>query len=1051
MKTRILFIFILMVLVIGLVPLASQKYVNAAEDKDCFDCHDDKGLETERNGQTISLYVDKDAFSKSIHADNGCVSCHVDADVADFPHPDHLEKVDCGLCHDDVKARYDKSTHGKATAKGNKKAPTCIECHGKHDIHASSEETAKTNKKNLVSLCGSCHKDDQKQFETSLHGLALKSGEGNAPNCVTCHTSHDILSPKEKTSVTFMKNIPVLCGKCHEKLTDQFNKSLHGQALMHDKYLAPNCTTCHERHNILPPTDERSSTYVMNIPLICGKCHKEGTPVSQLKNVAQSHVLEDYSESIHGDGLYKRGLIVSAVCTSCHTSHNILPHENKESSINRDNVSHTCMQCHRQIENVHTKVINGELWEKKPHEIPVCIDCHPPHKVRRVFYEERSFPDEMCMKCHGKTDLHKIVNGEKVSLFVDAIKLRESVHNENSCIKCHTNVDINKNPVCQGSGKVDCSKCHSEKVVDYLESQHGKLYGQGNANAPYCIDCHGTHEMMSKRNINSKTFVRNIPDLCGECHRENQKADVMYKGTEKKIVSNYTMSIHGKGLLESGLIVTATCVDCHTSHKELPASDPNSSVNHNNVASTCAKCHLGIAEKFKNSIHSPAVTKTDKELPSCKDCHKSHEINRVDLENFRKNIMDQCGRCHLEVTHTYFDTFHGKVSKLGNVRTAKCHDCHGSHNILPPSYTASTLNREHIVETCKTCHPNSNHKFVGYLTHATHHNRDKYPYLFYSFWFMTLLLVGTFLFFGAHTLLWLPRALKEKLVHKHEAPVTLPDVKYYLRFDSYSRFLHLLVIISFLSLAITGMTIKFSDYGIFQMLSHILGGYEVTGFIHRFAALITFLYFGLHIGYLIHKNLKLKMPLKDMLYGDFSMVPRWQDAIEFFQTIKWFIGKGPKPKYGRWTYWEKFDYFAVFWGVGVIGVSGLALWFPEFFTGVLRIPGWVINVATIVHSDEALLATGFIFTIHFFNTHFRPDKFPMDTVIFSGRVTLEELKEERPFEYEAMVRTNQLEKRLVPPTSEALVLAGRIFGFSALAIGITTILIIIYSTFVYYR
>ena len=96
--------------------------------------------------------------------------------------------------------------------------------------------------------------------------------------------------------------------------------------------------------------------------------------------------------------------------------------------------------------------------------------------------------------------------------------------------------------------------------------------------------------------------------------------------------------------------------------------------------------------------------------------------------------------------------------------------------------------------------------------------------------------------------------------------------------------------------------------------------------------------------------------------------------------MKWFVGKGPRPNYGRWTYWEKFDYLAVFWGVAIIGFSGLVLWFPVFFTKFF--PGWVINVSQIIHSDEALLAVGFIFTVHFFNTHFRPEAFPMDTVIF---------------------------------------------------------------------
>jgi cytochrome b subunit of formate dehydrogenase len=142
-------------------------------------------------------------------------------------------------------------------------------------------------------------------------------------------------------------------------------------------------------------------------------------------------------------------------------------------------------------------------------------------------------------------------------------------------------------------------------------------------------------------------------------------------------------------------------------------------------------------------------------------------------------------------------------------------------------------------------------------------------------------------------------------------------------------------------------------------------------------------------------------------------------------------------KYGRWTYWEKFDYFAVFWGVAIIGMSGLVLWFPEFFTHFL--PGWIINIALVIHSDEALLAVGFIFTIHFFNTHFRPEKFPMDTVIFSGSIPLEVFKEERPREYNDLVEKGLLEKSLEAPPAKNLMTAARIFGGLALAIGVVLI------------
>ena len=174
-----------------------------------------------------------------------------------------------------------------------------------------------------------------------------------------------------------------------------------------------------------------------------------------------------------------------------------------------------------------------------------------------------------------------------------------------------------------------------------------------------------------------------------------------------------------------------------------------------------------------------------------------------------------------------------------------------------------------------------------------------------------------------------------------------------------------------------------------------------------------------------------------------------RDIKEVIQSIRWFFGMGPRPRYGRYTYWEKFDYFAVFWGVLVIGSTGLVLWFPELFTRV--IPGWFLNVATIIHSDEALLAVAFIFTIHFFNTHFRPDKFPIDTVIFSGRVTVDELKYDKPEEYDRLVAAGELDKHLVGPHPRLGERAARIFGFTALFIGLTLIALIIYTMLVGYR
>jgi cytochrome b subunit of formate dehydrogenase len=165
--------------------------------------------------------------------------------------------------------------------------------------------------------------------------------------------------------------------------------------------------------------------------------------------------------------------------------------------------------------------------------------------------------------------------------------------------------------------------------------------------------------------------------------------------------------------------------------------------------------------------------------------------------------------------------------------------------------------------------------------------------------------------------------------------------------------------------------------------------------------------------------------------------------------MKWFVGLGPRPEYGRWTYWEKFDYFAVFWGIVVIGSTGLTLWFPVFFTQFL--PGPFINVATIIHSDEALLATGFIFTVHFFNTHLRPEKFPMDTTIFTGHMPLAELKRDKPREYAALVASGELEQHLEEPQPAIVVKTIRMFAWIALSLGFSVVVWILFAMLFAYR
>jgi cytochrome b subunit of formate dehydrogenase len=905
----------------------------AQDTEDCYLCHEDPDLATERDGEEISLFIDRDTLQASVHGDFDCIDCHIALSGAELPHEEEVEDVDCSMCHDDIAEIYNNSLHGKLVEQGEKLAPRCWDCHGKHDI------------------------------------------------------------------------------------------------LRHDN---PN---------------SRVTTF--HIPKMCATCHKEGTAVTRKYEIPADSVFLYYSQSIHGEGLFKQGLTVTAVCTDCHTAHNVLPHTDPNSSIHRNNVANTCQVCHGRIQEVHRKVIRGDLWEKEPNLVPACVDCHRPHEIRRLYYEE-GFADKECMECHGRSDLAGTQGGQTVSMYVDSSRVRASIHHSVSCAQCHTGATKGHDRPCKTViDRVDCSTCHPEVVETFQTSTHGKLADRGDPDAPVCTTCHGEHGILGRRNSESPTFPTNVPDLCANCHGAGGQATKRYAGGNRNVVDEYKHGTHGIGLLSSGLVVTAMCTDCHTPHHELPKSDPQSTVYHDNIPKTCARCHNGIYEQFAKSVHSKTVTTdSEKPLPICSDCHKSHDIQESEFSGFRLEIMNECGSCHQDVTESYFETFHGKVSKLGYDAAAKCYDCHGAHDVLPPHDPNSHLSRENIVETCGKCHEGSHRQFAGYLTHATHHNRDKYPILFYTFWFMSFLLLGTLTVAGTHTLLWLPRSFQAMKQHKKIRKLTFGELEYQ-RFKPYHRRLHVLVIISFLGLALTGMTLKFSYLGWAQWISGVIGGFETAGYIHRVCAIITFFYFFAHLFFVFREKHKERKSWKQYLFKSESMLPTRADVREAVATFKWFIGMGPRPRYGRWTYWEKFDYFAVFWGVAIIGSTGLMLWFPEFFTHFL--PGWIINVATIVHSDEALLATAFIFTVHFFNTHFRPDKFPMDTVIFTGRVPLEELKQDRPREYSELLKSRRLKKHLVPPLPQPIVRGMRVFGALALLTGLALILLILYAEIFGYR
>ena len=274
------------------------------------------------------------------------------------------------------------------------------------------------------------------------------------------------------------------------------------------------------------------------------------------------------------------------------------------------------------------------------------------------------------------------------------------------------------------------------------------------------------------------------------------------------------------------------------------------------------------------------------------------------------------------------------------------------------------------------------------------------------------------------------------------AAVPAPAGKHYRRFGPVERVMHALLMITFLGCPITGLPPLFSDHAWAAGLAKAMGGFKAIALIHRICAAVMIVVFVAHVLRVFHAAVT-RVGLLGTLWGPYSMVPQPVDIVDAWRHILWVVGRGPRPPFDRWTYWEKFDYWAVFWGMFIIGGSGLLLWFPAAFSSFL--PGWMFNIATVVHGEEALLAVGFIFTIHFFNGHLRPEKFPMDLVIFTGRITEHELKEERPKEYARLVAQGRLAQLETTPPEPGAKRFGWYVGGTAVVVGVLTIVVIVWS------
>ncbi len=638
---------------------------------------------------------------------------------------------------------------------------------------------------------------------------------------------------------------------------------------------------------------------------------------------------------------------------------------------------------------------------------------------------------EDCYGCHGEKGFVTVRDGKELSIYTDEGEFTASVHGMNGigCDGCH--VDTTDIPHSERLAKVDCGTCHDEAASQHAGSVH--------AQSAACKDCHGAHGIQPAKDPRSRVYALNIPATCGGCHSEGGKVK-----NAPATLANYESGQHGIST-KKGMLGAAVCTDCHGTHKITTVNDPASAANRKNISATCGRCHSGTLTTYQGSIHGHAMAAGNDSSATCSDCHDAHQTLRVDREDFQVQSFKTCGRCHEHAMKSYTASYHGQIADLGFAHVGKCYDCHGSHNILPQNNPLSMISDERCLDTCRKCHPSAEKNFIGFAPHLDHSNKEKFPVEAAVFTVMSALLINVFLIFSIHTLLWFIRAMFAKLKHEDPPHLGNPTGRYFLRFNYYHRITHFLIFTSFVVLSVTGLPLKFHDAQWAKLLAAALGGFEVAGILHRMMGLVTFGYFGLHLSFLAYLLISGRMRFLDMFWGPRSVVPHPQDAIDIADNIKWFLGLGPRVKFGRFAYFEKFDYFAVFWGVAIIGCSGLVLWFPEQVTWFL--PGLVVNIAWIIHADEALLATGFIFLIHFYNTHLRVEKFPLDPVILTGRIDEEEMRHERPKEFALRRQDGSLAEIMTTPPPLWMKNFSRAVGWTFVFIGFALLIFMIAAFF----
>lgn len=637
-------------------------------------------------------------------------------------------------------------------------------------------------------------------------------------------------------------------------------------------------------------------------------------------------------------------------CTSCHAGFNpeAMPHKETIEPVN-------CLTCHRDAPIKHT--------------------FHP--KIMRSSGRNGT-PDQSCRGCHGA---HDVTSPKSEASRFHTTKLTES-----------------------------CGTCHSGVQDAFQNSAHSAAQRAGVRGAPNCLTCHQ----------NSIAYVRSGRDttelkiaqekLCLSCHLDDPNVRAR-TAPSAGFIAAYENSVHGAALLR-GNGKAANCVDCHGSHQMKKGVDPTALMSQQHIPETCAKCHANIAQEYGESVHGVAAARGNRDSPVCTSCHGEHNIlahtdprSRVSAKNVSAEV---CSPCHSSLSltakyglesdrfKTFSDSYHGLAIREGSVKVANCASCHGSHSILPSRDPRSSINKSNLATMCGNCHPGANERFAIGSVHVVI-EKAKEPTLYWIanlYIFLIISLVGGMLVHNAAD--FVKKAKRKLLVRRGLLVEEHHGHSLYLRMTVSERLQHVSLLLSFTILVITGFMLRYPDAWWVQAIREINGGvFDLRSLFHRAAAVVMVAASLYHIYYVFFTR-RGKQLILDLL-------PRLQDVSDAIAVVRYNFGfEKEKPKFGRFSYIEKSEYWALVWGTAVMAITGVIMWFDNTFIGLFTKLGY--DIARTIHFYEAWLATLAIIIWHIYYVIFNPDVYPMNLAWLTGNLTENEMAEEHPLELEEIKR-----------------------------------------------